>query len=203
MRTLLSRKSLALAAAATLTASLVLAGALNPWSTSAAQPPFDCPNIQNSLQFPIGKCAFTNLAVHPVNDIHIVFDGLVVKLSSSPASSCRLRLLLPRSGGFKSVYNCWFVGPGRGSSSIQPFDTFSMTVLNLNPQHPDGAHIDSWFWTVNGTPVTITPTGTKTSTSTPTVTGTNTSTPTPTDTPTPTPAVPPDEPIPTDTPDID
>ena len=166
MRRLCSAK-VALGLGAVLIVGLVLAATLNPWNAEAQQPPFDCPSTENVLQLPIGKCAFVNFAVHPVNDIHIAFDGLVLKLSSSPASSCRLRLLLPRQGGFKSVYNCRF-GLGRGSSNVQPFETFSMTVLNLNTQHPNGAHIDSWYWTVNGTPVTITPTGTATPTDTPT-----------------------------------
>jgi hypothetical protein len=84
--------------------------------------------------------------------------------------------LLPSWPPVSTVFNCSF-GHGRQGGSIEPFGTFSMLILQFYPLDPQSAHIVSWYWTLNGTPVTITPTGTATPTDTPT--------PSPAETPTP------------------
>jgi len=123
--------------------------------------PFECPAIPNSVRIPIAGCEFVNLAVHPVDDIHIVFDGIVLKVVSDPASFCGRQFQFARDGSIKTVYDCRFIA-GRAFTSIPSFASFDMLVLNLNPEHPEGAAVDSWYWTLNGTPVTITPTATPT-----------------------------------------
>ena len=177
MRRLCSAKA-ALGLGAVLLVGLVLAATLNPWKASA-EPPTDCPNTFN-VQFLLwpGKCTFTNLAVHPVNDIHVVFDGLVISIETDPNATCRRQFPVIESGHLvlKTVFNCR-IGQGLRGGSIEPFGTFSMLVLHFFDQHPQSAHIVSWYWTLNGTPVTITPTGTATPTDTPT--------PSPAETPTP------------------
>jgi hypothetical protein len=163
-----------LGAAATVTGALVLLATLNPWSASAQSS--KCADIPTSIQLPIANCTFVNLAVHPVNDIHITYQGLVFRLSSDPNSLCRQRVRLSFATGFTTTYDCRFLGPGRSFASIPSFGDFEMLVFYLQP---NGPNIVDWYWTQNGTPVTITPTGTNTPTSTDTPSPANTATNTP------------------------
>jgi hypothetical protein len=174
--------------------ALFFSGALTTWKADAQSS--NCTTVRNPLRLPLANCTFTNETGQRVNDIHIVFDGAVLSLTSVPGSQCTNRYVPPSRGGPETRVDCRF----GGRAGIQPGRTFSLLVLHAQA---DGPNIESWYWTMNGVPVT--PGGAPTNTPVPptntpvpptnTPTATNTPVP-PTNTPTHTPT----PPAPTDTP---